>query len=158
MNIGTQNILNAIEALAVNLHRGQVRKYNGEPYSNHLKRVAGEVRSRVNHLYENDIIVIVGSAFLHDSIEDERISEENLWDELIKIGLPPFIIHRILEVVKILSKKPGQSLIEYLSKIDSSGDARIVKIFDIQDNASDLKERDLKKWDSYQLQLYFLNN
>lgn len=54
---------NAIE-LAKNAHEGQVRKYTGEPYFNHLEEVANIVSE-----YTDDESMIA-AAYLHDVVED----------------------------------------------------------------------------------------
>lgn len=57
---------------AERVHRDQVRKYSGEPYSNHLREVAGlcaEVGCRDE---------VIAAAWLHDAKEDQGVTDSEL--------------------------------------------------------------------------------
>ncbi len=67
--------LNAMR-FAREVHAGQRRKYTNNPYSDHLAEVAGIVAT-VAHLHP-DAQVSIATAWLHDSIEDQGISDLEL--------------------------------------------------------------------------------
>ncbi len=114
-------LLALAEALAPVVHAGQSRKGTGEPYVNHVRRVA----SRVTGWRAKTV------ALLHDVIEDTPITAE----ALINLGFPPTIV---LDVVS-LSKVPGESYVDFISRTLDTGsdDALRVKLSDLQDNLSD---------------------
>lgn len=62
------------------VHAGQKRKYTGNPYADHLAEVAGIVAATFAGRHaELDHVVAV--AWLHDCIEDQGITREQLTDE-----------------------------------------------------------------------------
>lgn len=63
---------------ALEVHAGQVRKYTGNPYSDHLAEVAGIVAS-VAGGYDNTQAMIA-TAWLHDCVEDQNVSPSLLFD------------------------------------------------------------------------------
>jgi (p)ppGpp synthase/HD superfamily hydrolase len=63
---------------ACEAHKAQLRKYTGNPYTDHLAEVAGIVAS-VATPEQADLMVSV--AWLHDCIEDQGITLESLRDE-----------------------------------------------------------------------------
>lgn len=69
---------NAFEAMnfAILVHAGQVRKYTGNPYSDHLAEVAGIVAT-VSGKWSNPE-QLIATAWLHDSIEDQGITYSEL--------------------------------------------------------------------------------
>lgn len=65
----------AYEAMmfAREVHAAQVRKYTGNPYTDHLAEVAGIVATLAGELMERPAVVIA-TAWLHDCIEDQDVS------------------------------------------------------------------------------------
>lgn len=65
--------------LAREVHRNQVRKYTGNPYTDHLAEVAGiavtgYVAEEIAYaVIDNPVDVIAAAAWLHDSIEDQNV-------------------------------------------------------------------------------------
>lgn len=59
-----------------NLHSSQVRKHNGEPYINHLLRVAKRASSIQCGL-------AIEAALLHDSVEDQGVNPLDLMEVLL---------------------------------------------------------------------------
>ena len=118
-------------------HAGQVRKFNNEPYINHPTRVASNFMDGGT----------AAAAYLHDTLEDTLATEE----ELRKL----FPDH-IVDTVKILTKKQGENYFDFIIRIKNSSnlDALMIKLADIHDNLSDLKEGSLK--DKYRLAQYIL--
>ena len=65
----------AFEAMvfAREVHATQVRKYTGNPYTDHLAEVAGIVSTVADEVMERPAVMIA-TAWLHDCIEDQDIT------------------------------------------------------------------------------------
>jgi (p)ppGpp synthase/HD superfamily hydrolase len=114
-------LLALAEALAPVAHAGQSRKGTGEPYVNHVRRVAGRVQGwRAKTI-----------ALLHDTVEDTRVSE----NVLALVGFPDEIVYDVLA----LSRIPGESYTDFIDRTIRTGtvDALRVKLADLQDNLTD---------------------
>lgn len=77
----------AIEAMvfAMQVHKDQKRKFTGNPYFNHLSEVAGIVGS-----VELTSGIVLAVAWLHDSIEDQGVSPEEIekrFGKYVRIGV-----------------------------------------------------------------------
>lgn len=61
------------------VHAGQVRKYTGNPYIDHLAEVAGLVATVSPSLKESPTIdAVIAVAWLHDCVEDQGVTEQQL--------------------------------------------------------------------------------
>lgn len=72
----------AFEAMtfARKVHAGQVRKYTGNPYADHLAEVAGIVATVAGDLcHSQEHMTAV--AWLHDCVEDQGVGAQELADE-----------------------------------------------------------------------------
>ncbi len=112
------------DALASVVHTGQYRKGTGEPYVNHVRRVAG----RVKGWHAKTV------ALLHDVIEDTPLRDV----DLERIGFPREIVRDVVA----LSRKEFPARETYADFIDrtirdGSDDALRVKLADLQDNLTD---------------------
>ena len=114
-------------------HKGQTRKFSGEPYFTHPQRVAGIVKKfkkshRLDHL--------ISAALLHDTIEDSNTTEE----DLIKLfgGLVASLVKELTSDKEEI-EKVGKS--NYISRktLQMSDWALVIKLADRLDNVSDLK-------------------
>ena len=114
-------------------HKGQMRKFSGEPYFEHPRRVAKIIQSfKKSHKLDK----LISAAFLHDTLEDTNTTNR----DLITLfgGL-------VASLVKELTSEPEEiakvGKTEYLSKkmIDMSNWALVIKLADRLDNVSDLK-------------------
>jgi (p)ppGpp synthase/HD superfamily hydrolase len=115
--------------LAKNAHKNHFRRDGRTPYFSHLIRVSDRVDS------DEEKVV----ALLHDSIEDKKLSEE----ELIRSGVPV----KCIEAVKVLSKSNNEPYDDYLKKVKRNPLAKSVKIADMLDNLSDdPSEKQIKKY------------
>jgi (p)ppGpp synthase/HD superfamily hydrolase len=105
----------AIE-IATEAHRGQVDKAN-EPYILHARRVMDQVGS-----VDEKIVGI-----LHDVVE-----KNPKWtlDRLEQEGFKPAII----EAVDAMTRRPGESYDEFVSRAAANRISRPVKIADLRDN------------------------
>jgi len=60
------------------VHKDQRRKYTNNPYTDHLAEVAGIVAT-VTDWDRIDPEMMIATAWLHDCVEDQGITPENLW-------------------------------------------------------------------------------
>jgi (p)ppGpp synthase/HD superfamily hydrolase len=98
-----EELLALAEALAPVAHAGQSRKGTGEPYVNHVRRVAGRVKGwRAKTI-----------ALLHDVIEDTRITEA----ELFLIGFP----RDVIEDVNALSRRVSETYFDFIARTIRTG-------------------------------------
>ncbi len=67
------NIVMEAMKFAAEVHKDQKRKFTGNPYFNHLSEVAGIVRT-----VQSTSDIVQASAWLHDSIEDQGISGDEI--------------------------------------------------------------------------------
>ncbi|GAA2433807.1 HD domain-containing protein [Streptomyces lavendulocolor] len=109
-----------IEAIAREAHAGQTDKA-GRPYAEHLRAVAEGVRSRGGSDEQ------VAAAWLHDAVEDDRLSEA--W--LAGAALP----RAVKDMVLALTKRPGEDLEAYTARVLAVPGARLVKEADLAHNA-----------------------
>nr|BFD84849.1 HD domain-containing protein [Streptomyces sp. Xyl84] len=108
------------EAVARAAHAGQTDKA-GRPYAEHLSAVAEGVRARGGG---DDL---VAAAWLHDALEDGALGEE--W--LDAAPLP----QRAKDVVRAVTKRPGEEPEAYARRILATPGARLVKAADLAHNA-----------------------
>ena len=116
-------------------HRGQTRKYTGEPYINHPHAVADLVRS-VEHTPE-----MIAAAILHDVVED---TEATLDEIEIRFG------KRVMQLVEMLTdvSKPSDGNRakrkaidrEHTAKADAQG--QTIKLADLINNTKSITEND----------------
>lgn len=109
-----------VEALARAAHAGQTDKA-GRPYAEHLRAVAEGVRARGG----GD--ELVAAAWLHDAVEDGALSEE--WLRTADLD------RRTKDVVRAVTKRPGEAPQEYARRILATPGARLVKAADLAHNA-----------------------
>lgn len=108
-------------ALGKVVHAGQIRKGTGEPYVNHLLRVASQVHSTREKTL----------AYLHDTVEDTLVT----YSALREIGFPEDIV----DDVAALSRRHTEPYFDFIQRTicDGSNDALRVKLADLADNLSD---------------------
>lgn len=116
-------------------HKGQTRKFAGEPYFSHLENVSNIVKEYTSKENKDEMITI---ALLHDILENTPTTEEELEK---KFGSKIASIVKELTTDKTESKKIGKG--EYLrrklkDKNQVSDDALLIKLADRLDNVSDL--------------------
>ena len=109
-----------VESVARAAHAAQ-RDKAGRPYVEHLEAVAEGVRARGGGCE------LIAAAWLHDAVEDGVLSEE--WLETA--ALP----QRTKDVVRALTKRPGEGPQAYAERILATEGARLVKAADLAHNA-----------------------
>ena len=140
----TQTDLMAVRAarIATEAHKGQTRWDGKTPYITHPAAVAKACRDA------NYGVICECVAWLHDVIEDTKITAGDLLDR----GIPSDVVR----AVEHMSKKKGQSYLDYLKQVQQDGLAVVVKIEDIKHNMSDLKPGSM--YQKYELALYILHS
>lgn len=135
--------------IATAAHKGQKRKFSGEPYISHPKAVAEIALSKLNmnfdSLYSGDLADLVYCvAILHDVVEDTDVTLKDLEREFSE---------DIIHSVGVLTKSGNYK--ESIDRISKSHYVPIlVKISDLEHNMSDLEEGTLK--DKYRLAHWIL--
>jgi len=109
-----------VEATARAAHEGQTDKA-GRPYAEHLHAVAEGVRARGG---DEDQIA---AAWLHDAVEDDALSERWLDEAALS--------HRTKDIVRALTKRPGETPEQYAARILATPGALLVKEADLSHNA-----------------------
>ncbi|MFF7127678.1 HD domain-containing protein [Streptomyces sp. NPDC008240] len=117
---GTPLTLAEVESLARTAHAGQTDKA-GRPYAEHLAAVADGVRARGGDAEQ------IAAAWLHDSVEDDALSEE--W--LTAAALTP----RTKAIVRAVTKRAGEAPEAYARRILATPGALLVKQADLAHNA-----------------------
>jgi (p)ppGpp synthase/HD superfamily hydrolase len=108
-----------VQELARRIHDGQVDK-SGHPYHLHVERVASCVRSSGGSLDQQV------AAYLHDAVEDLRLSREEL--ELLDIS------EASKAIVIALTQRREASRQDYIKNVLDTPGALGVKLCDIADN------------------------
>lgn len=103
------------ERIAREAHAGQVDK-TGHPYIEHPQRIAARVAGDE---------VLESIAWLHDVVEDTSVTLAELQ------ALFPL---EVTEGVDAITKRPGESRLEYYARVRRNPHARKVKDLDIDDN------------------------
>ena len=113
------------DALATVAHAGQTRKGNGEPYVNHVRRVA----SRVHSTREKII------ALLHDVVEDTDVTAEMLR----ALGFPEDIVSDVIALTRGYFREE-ETYWGFIGRtiLSASDNGLRVKLADLKDNLSDL--------------------
>lgn len=120
-------------AFAASAHSKQKRKFTGEPYINHPKRVVELVKQYGGTEY------MVCAAWLHDVIEDCEVTEEQL-----RATFPNEVVDLVVELTE--KSKPTDGNRAVRKKIDRdflatvSPEAQTIKMCDLIDNTSDILE------------------
>ncbi|SDO43392.1 HD domain-containing protein [Streptomyces sp. cf386] len=109
-----------VEAIARAAHATQTDKA-GRPYAEHLRAVAEGVRTR----HGDD--AQIAAAWLHDAVEDDALSDQ--WLEEAALS------HRTKDIVRALTKRPGEPPEAYAARILATPGALLVKQADLAHNA-----------------------
>lgn len=105
--------------LAYKAHEGQYRR-GGKHFMVHPSRVAEEVHTDIQKAV----------AFLHDTLE-----MTNLTVEAMRAAEIPL---EVVVAVEAMTRKDGETYLDYIRRCKLDPDARAVKIADIRDNLMDM--------------------
>ena len=129
-------------------HKGQVRKYTGEPYITHPEAVGALVRA---HGLSDTAVI---AALLHDTVEDTSATIEDVEESF---GT------KVAEYVWYLTKPPGfvgnratRKALDRDRLSHAPEEVRIIKFFDVMHNAGSIKEHDPEKWEEWRHEMSLL--
>jgi predicted transposase YbfD/YdcC len=135
--VGNSMTIDDAIARATRAHEGQTDKA-GQPYIGHLLRVMGGVRIE-SELEEAAKM----AAVLHDVLEDTMVTSADLRSE----GCP----REVIEAVEAVTKRDGEGLEAYLSRVAANRVAYAVKLADLVDNSDESRLRQLPHEDAERL-------
>lgn len=129
-------------------HKGQVRKYTGEPYIEHP--IAVYELCREHGLSETACV----AAILHDVVEDTNASMEEV-EELFG--------EEVAEYVWYLTKPPAyvgnrqtRKALDRLRLANAPEEVRKVKFFDVFHNAPSIREHEPDFWKTWRVEMWHL--
>lgn len=70
------DLVSRAREFATERHGGQIRRYDGTPYTMHLYRVS----ELVSMVHIPNISTAVAASWLHDTLEDTSTTEDDLWN------------------------------------------------------------------------------
>ena len=114
-----QELLHICAKISYEAHDGQYRRDGLTPYIDHPREVANRVTT-----FDEQCL-----AWLHDVLEDTGLTAQALRDK----GVP----EQIIDGVTYMTKRDGESYIDYLCGIRNNPLAKSVKIADMLHNLSD---------------------
>ena len=125
-----EQMIAAAKTLAERVHQGQKRKYSGEDFINHPRRVADAVGSPVEKAV----------AWLHDALEDAPDPE------MVRQALKQFP-PEVQAAVQALTREDEEkeSYEQFIERVAENQLATVVKLADLRDNLRDLELRELKE-------------
>ena len=113
--------------IANRAHRKQ-KRYNGQPYINHIKEVVSILEKMEINALENEHIIV--GAILHDVVEDGGQKYENIIEEEFN--------NKVIQLVQDLTHRGFTTYNEYIRKIRfSTSGAIVVKIADMIHNLTE---------------------
>lgn len=128
-------------AFATAAHEGQVRKYTGEPYVEHVIAVAEMVAT---HVTDDDAII---AAILHDTVEDCDVTIDEIQAEFGD---------RVAEYVWYLTKPPvfvgnraKRKALDRARLKEAPEIVRFIKVMDIWHNSTSIREFDEKFYETF---------
>lgn len=147
MNPVSPKLIKLAKDLATKAHNGVFRKFTNEPYINHPRRVSELVLKYIENktMYFHPTVYET-VAWLHDAVEDSDLTIKDLHSA----GFPASVIFGVESVTKI----PGENYFKFIKRCMNDKVGIFVKIADLTDNMSDLKEGTMK--DKYRLAKYIL--
>lgn len=124
-------------------HRDQV-DLAGEPYFNHLSRVANKLQNPYRPI-----------AYLHDILEDTNTTIQ----ELLDLGIDEEIISNVIT----LTKGKGENYEDYIRRVKLSSVASLIKKADLEDNMNicrlkELTDKDIERLKKYHKAYIYLKN
>lgn len=137
-------------------HYGQKDKA-GADYIYHPMTVADNVyRYFMNYLSEDEYIISICCAYLHDVLED---CEYYTQEKLLKEGVPFEIVSR----VQILTRGKGESYMNFIRRCNDDKITRIVKMSDLYHNMDltrldKITDEDLQRVKKYHKAYKYLSN
>ncbi len=140
------DVLEQVMVFASEAHKGQIRKYSGEPYVNHPVRVMETCRTVTSDTS------ILCAALLHDVLEDTRVGEQEILsflEPLIGPGKAQRTLQLVIQLTDVYTKesyprhnRKRRKEMEHKRLSTISADAQTIKYADVIDNAPDTATAD----------------
>ena len=124
-------VINKALAYATDAHKGQVRKYTGEPYIVHPIEVM-ETVSRVM-----DDPEVKAAALLHDVVEDTPVSIKDIEDVF-----GPRVAALVSDLTDVSKPEDGNRALDRQHTAKASPDAKTVKLADLISNGKSIIKDD----------------
>lgn len=121
-------IVNTAIRVAMEAHQGDRNKHDGELYLLHVGRVAALAEARG---YDE---IAVAVAWLHDTVEDTVLTFDDIHEAFLPFGEDTATT--IMMGVKAMTKREGETNIDYYDRVKTNDIARRVKLCDMHDNFS----------------------
>ena len=118
MKLTPEEMIDKAATFAARVHAHQIRK-DGTPYYAHCVRVAIRVSDKLTGTI----------ALLHDTVEDTDVT----LDDLREAGFS----NEVVDAVDALSRRPGETYMDFIHRCKQNHLAREVKLADIADNLAD---------------------
>lgn len=135
-----EELVKLAESIAREAHTGAIRKFGADkdkPYIVHPERVAAKL----------DYPVLKAAGWLHDVVEDTKITFQDLLDR----GIWP----EVVDILKYVTKKEGENYKDFMVRISRSKFAMQLKKADLEDNLESCPEGQMK--DKYRLALWLID-
>lgn len=129
------NITDKARKFAERAHRTQVRKYTNEPYFVHLDEVA-KLCQRFGCSKK-----VVAAAYLHDTIEDQPVTYEDLTMEFGKEIAD--IVRDLTDAPKETGSRKERKQLDLSRLAAASADAQTIKCADMISNTSSIVRHDV---------------
>jgi (p)ppGpp synthase/HD superfamily hydrolase len=119
-------MLEKIKSFAIKAHENVNHLYGNRPYAFHLNMVVEAAQAFIHHIPEADRDTVLAAAWLHDTIEDCRLT----YNDIVELAGTP-----IADIVYALSNEKGKTRKErandkYYEGIRHTPYARYVKLCD----------------------------
>ena len=108
-----QETIHKIKDEACTIHQEVNQTYDGKPYAVHIKAVANEAMKYIWQVCddENDIIPIIFGAYFHDTIEDARLTYNDVM-KIAKKYMSDEQAYTATEIVYALTNEKGRNRAE----------------------------------------------
>ena len=125
-------------------HLGQYRD-DGSPYFGHPSRCVKMINELIFPMEENESTLVINEenfprkglfevAYLHDVVEDTKISHENIKDIYTSYGYKEFFDKYIDEPLRLLTHDKKESYDVYINKVLTNPVSSFIKMVDLMDN------------------------
>lgn len=150
------------DTLAERYHKGQFRK-DGQEYITHpraVRKIAVTMYDPTKNYNTGlpvgqELPIIEAGCNLHDALEDDRVTEEQLREDLKEF--PSYVVANLIEGLQNLNRKNFLSYATYIINIYHMKDwTTIAKLSDLEHNSATLQPGSLK--DKYALSEYILTH
>lgn len=129
-------------------HKGQVRKYTGEPYFTHCEAVAELVKEHFENVLNTPVREeTYAAALLHDTVEDTNATIEEI-EEIFGETVARYVWYLTKPPAFVGNRARRKSVYNaYLAQAPE--DVKIIKFFDMMHNSTSIEEHDPKFWETF---------